>query len=646
MSKSDDVHETREERKNRKYNKILKKNFGYDALKDLQFKIILNIIDGKDVVSLLPTSYGKSICYQMPYLITKKNVIVVSPLISLMEDQMRELKEKNIDAICLNSGNKHKNYDLNNIYSGYSKIIYTTPEYLARNNDFVEKLVEMDQLALIAIDECHCISNWGHSFRSDYKKLGFLKDVASMVPILALTATATDKVIQDVAKNLCLENPVIVKHSIDRPNLYLEIRPRVSSTLEQQIVPLLNDNKSGKTLIYCKTTVDTDKVAEKLQELGFKCESYHAKKNGEIRSEIQKEYTTGSLDIIVSTIAFGMGINIPDIRLMIHYNCSNDVESYLQEIGRAGRDGAISKCYMFYAPKDFALSFSFLSDITDEKIKAQKEIDISYLKKYVTTTECRRTYILKYFGENIFECSNCDNCLSKRYVRDFTKEVYLLFSLMSSIQSNLVMNNYIKLLLGSKDKKVIKYVDITKEYYGKGNTYSEEWWKKLFELLCSNKYLIEEKIKSDNKFMTYFVIKMTQKGSGWFAQYKHNDSGSKPKFSISIPDDFKKIDIKKEDKDLKNYKSLFGLKKFVNKDPIKKEAKDFPSDVDSDGEPIYRSKPKKELVQISNDVDSDGEPIYRSKPKKELVQISNDVDSDGEPIYRSKINIKHKSNKI
>jgi RecQ family ATP-dependent DNA helicase len=528
------------------YNDILYKHFGYSTLKDLQYEIIKYIIDSEDVISLLPTSYGKSICYQMPYLITKKNVIVVSPLISLMEDQMRELNEKNIPSRCLNSSNKQKMKDITELYNGETKIIYTTPEYLSCNPNLITNLAFIDKLALIAIDECHCISSWGHSFRVEYQNLAYIKDIAPEIPILALTATATNKVIKDVIKNLNLVDPKIVKHSVDRPNLYIEIQQRDKDTLEKKIVPLLHEqiNKGdGKILIYCKTTKDTDKVAEKLQNLNFKCEAYHAKKDIKIRTKIQSMFTNNELNIITSTIAFGMGINIPNIRLMIHYNCSNDVESYMQEIGRAGRDGKQSKCYMFFSNQDFLLSYTFLDEIKDAKIKQYKCEDINYLKKYVSTSQCRRNFILKYFDENIDNCQNCDNCLNKKYIRDFTKEMYLLLSLMTTFTSNFGMNTYIKLLLGSKEKNLEKYSTIAKNYFGKGNEYSNEWWKHLFGLLFNNGYLIEEQIKHD-KFICA-IIKPTSKSMTWFNLYKHEDMNKKPIFEILVPIEFQQIDKKK-----------------------------------------------------------------------------------------------------
>lgn len=561
------------------FNKILKEYYGYDALKELQYKVIKSVTEGKDTIALFPTSYGKSLCFQIPYLITRKNVIVVSPLISLMEDQTRELKLKNIGAVCLNSVNKKKDKDLSEIYDGETKIIYTTPEYLINNQDFIENMVFVDSLALIAIDECHCVSSWGHSFRSDYQKLDYLKSVAPKVPILALTATATDKVINDVAKSLQLNEPKIYKHSVDRPNLFLHIEQKQKNCniIEDKIVPLIDEELkkeiSGKILIYCKTVKDTDKVALKLQELGYKCESYHAQKSTKERCEIQKEYTSGKLNIISSTIAFGMGINIPNIRLMIHYNCSNDIESYMQEIGRAGRDNNDSQCYMFFSDKDFILNMTFLEEIKDLQIRKYKEHDIKYLREFVTTLECRRKCLLRYFDEELPEdCKKCDNCVSKKHSYNFTKEIHMLFSLMSKFFGNFGTNTYVKLLLGSKDKQVAKYIETAGTLHGKGNIHNEHWWKKLVNILFSNGYLVENKIKTQK--MSFSVIKMTQKSEKWLDEYNLANYDNKPQINFNISIDDKEFNNKNSNENKnKNIDIELEHAKIITNDLAKKNKK-------------------------------------------------------------------------
>lgn len=555
------------------YNNILKTYFGYDELKELQYEIIENCISGNDTVALLPTSYGKSICYQLPCLITKKNVIVVSPLISLMEDQKKDLQDKNIDVICLNSNNKTKNTDMKNLEKGDGKIVYTTPEFLIGNKEFIEKLVTQDKLALIAIDEAHSLSNWGHSFRSDYRKLDFFKDDFPTIPILALTATATNAVINDIATNLKLKNPKIIKHSVDRDNLYIEVAMR-DDNIDTKIVDIINKYGSdGRVIIYCKTTNKTDSVAENMKKLGLKCESYHGKKTSDERMEIQKKFTENVINVVVSTIAFGMGINIPDIRVVIHYNCSNDIESYMQEIGRAGRDGKQSYCYMFYNNQDFMMNYTFLNDITNFMAKKQKENDINYLKKYVISTECRRKILLKYFNENIGtdNCKGCDNCMKQKDMRDFTQETLLLFTQINSLTSNIGINTHIKLLHGSKDKTISKFINFVGRTYGKGKEYNDDWWKQLVVLLVSKEYLIEHKIKLETGFMrTCVVLKLSQKGSNWY-----NDN-NREKMLLPISTIFKEIDKTEEESEFESVKKEFEQIKIeqIKKCVVKKKVED------------------------------------------------------------------------
>jgi ATP-dependent DNA helicase RecQ len=590
------------------YDKILKEYYGYDGLKDLQFEIIDNIIKKQDVIALLPTSYGKSICYQMPYLITNKNVLVVSPLISLMQDQMNDLIERNIDVICLNSNNKRKNSDIKSIYDGNAKIIYVTPEFLVSNQDFLENLSNNDALALIAIDECHCISSWGHSFRSDYQKLSFLKRLVPDVPLLGLTASATEKVLLDIKKILEMDDPKIIKHSVDRKNLYIEINQKDENTFDDKIVPLLKKFENEKVIVYCKTVNDTEKIAEKIKKLKYKCEAYHAKKSDSDRSEIQSQFTSGEINIISSTIAFGMGINISNIRLLIHYNCANDIEAYIQEIGRAGRDGNKSYCYMFYSSQDFILNYGFLKDIKNDVIRKQKEKDIDYLKKFISTNECRRVVLLKYFDEDVVEnCNNCDNCINSRYQRNFGKEAYLLFGLMNAISGTLGISTYIKLLLGSKDKIVSKWIDQCNIFHGKGKEYSDKWWKKFISLLTTEQYISETKIKTGSYMGCAIVIKLTQKALRWLATTK---SSNEKTLMIDTPINFKCDDKNNEQIKLdKQNEALDELQKAFP-DKIKK--------------PVIKRTPIKKIITVESSESSSDD----NQPKCAFTNIKKKNNSD------------------
>jgi RecQ family ATP-dependent DNA helicase len=515
-------------------NKLLKKYYGYDSLKEEQYKIISSVIEQRDVCAILPTGFGKSICYQLPFLFLKKCVIVVSPLIALMEDQVRQLEELHIPVVALNSNNGDKDMSLIKIYSGETKIIYTSPEYIAKNDKFISKLIKKDLLALIAIDESHCASSWSQTFRPDYQKLSCLKAFAPNIPMLALTATATEKVRDDICEILKLDNPVHITGNFDRPNLKISISQRISDTFETKITPLIMAHKDEKILVYCKSKDDTDKVAKDIKKLGITCESYHAGKNNKIRNEIQDRFTTGKTSCIVATIAFGLGVNIPDIRLVIHYNCPNDMESYYQEIGRGGRDGQPCDCHMYYSNKDFMISKYFINDIKSESFKAYKEEELKLMQQYIYTKACRRDILLKHFDptSTIKKCNNCDMCCDKsQNLIDCTGQSYLFLGFVSKHNESYGMGTVVKVLRGSGCKKILQHKQLSPEFFGQGDNKSENWWKQLFNQLMVNDYVKEKSIQGC-KYGS--VVGITQKGQKWLNDFVDPDECDKIMLDIPL----------------------------------------------------------------------------------------------------------------
>lgn len=502
------------------YEKILKKYYGYEKLKDQQFEIIDTILNEKrDVIGLLPTSFGKSACYQMCHLITGKCVIIVSPLISLMSDQMSKLKEKNIDAICLNGENKKKTVDLGIVKKGESKIIYTTPEYLIINPHFLKQI----DICLIAIDESHLVSSW-RDFRTDYTKLNIIRDTLKDIPILAVTATATENTVKDIISYLKLNDPKIIKTSVNRQNLRIHFEHKNINTF-QKILSILKSKTDEKTLVFCKTRDTTDSISKQLLTYGIENKPYHAGKNAVERTTVQEEFTTGNLNVVVCTIAFSTGLDINNITTIIHYNASFSVEMYYQEIGRAGRQPNLTaNCYMFFDEQDFSISEYFIKDC-EEKTKQFKQSEIDKMRDLCHTTECRKKYILNYFGEDTtgFSCGMCDNCIEENKPMDkidYTKMGLLLMKLMSSITYNLGMTNYILILRGGKKKNTLEKF-YNHDSYGSGKEYETDEWKMFFQLLQRKGYL--ETVKIPNTIFGS-VIKQTQKYIDWYKLYINNKS--------------------------------------------------------------------------------------------------------------------------
>jgi ATP-dependent DNA helicase RecQ len=530
------------------YNTYLKKYFGYDQLKDKQFEIIDNILHHKkDVCGILPTGYGKSICYQLPYLITQKTIFVVSPLISLMEDQMNAMKKLNIPVICLNSSVEFKSRLKADLLRGNHKIVYVTPEYLVTAKKFIQVLHKKHGIGLFAIDEAHCISIWGadKSFRPDYRKLKCIKKYLPEVPIVSLTATANVRVRQDICKSLKLDNPKMILGNLYRDNLNISIKKK--NKINEDLIPLMAKYKdvSGSSIIYVKTRKDCDTIAKKIKSNGYLCDSYHAGLDSEVRTKIQKNFINNKIKIIVATIAFAMGIDKSDIRLVCHYGCPSDVSSYYQEIGRAGRDGGESECIMFYSTSDFRISRYFLKEIEDSLYRKYREKQIITIEKFVYSNVCRWKNVLSYFdkddGDSFDICDKCDNCINKvkEVNMDFSEPAFILLKLVSKLDGRYGMTILLNILRGSRSKKmtsVMKKLPV----YGKGIYYSMKWWKVFGRLLINEDYLCEKTIISG--FGT--VIKSTNKGLKWFNKIQKN---CKYNYSSS-PVNFTNIEINDADK--------------------------------------------------------------------------------------------------
>lgn len=474
-----------------KYNSVLKKYFGYDKLKDQQFEIIDKLVhEKKDVCAVLATGFGKSICYQLPFLLLEKCVIVVSPLLSLMEDQENKLKKLGIPVCSLNGNVKNKNEVINELYDE-CKIVFMTPEYLVKSKSVLVSLNYCKLISMVAIDEAHCISVWGNDFRNSYRELGKIREWLPDVVILSITATASLKVRTDICNELKLNEPHIVIGSFDRPNLYIEISKSNSNVLND-CYNILKEYPTDYKIIYCKTKKDTEATAEKMTNLGILSVAYHAGLDKDTRLEVQTNFIDGVYRCIVATVAFGMGIDVSNVRVVVHLGCPKNMESYYQEIGRAGRDGKKSRCYMFYSPKDFELNRMFIKEIKDRKEREYQMQQLVIMERFIHDQKCRRKVLLCNFGQTYDRdsCDNCDNCNgNKKYKKiDYTDDSYLVLSLINELNGRYGKTIYVNILKGSSAKNITgRHKKMAA--YGKGKDKKSEYWKELLQYLIDENYL-------------------------------------------------------------------------------------------------------------------------------------------------------------
>ncbi|MEX0920208.1 MAG: RecQ family ATP-dependent DNA helicase [Candidatus Pacearchaeota archaeon] len=399
---------------------ILKRYFGYDEFRPMQRQVIEKVLGGKDVVAIMPTGGGKSLCYQIPALKLDGLTIVVSPLISLMKDQVDGLKANGIPAEYINStldSREALRIELG-IMNGEIKLLYIAPERI--ESESFMRLIRIAEVSLIAVDEAHCISEWGHDFRPSYRKLKSLREFFPETPMISLTATATEKVRGDIIKELSLKEPEMFISSFDRKNLNLSVTKKKKSF--DKIMELLKGRENDSVIIYCHSRKEVENLSRKLNENGLNSLPYHAGLDNKIRKHNQELFIKDKVEIIVATIAFGMGIDKPDVRLIIHHTFPKTLEGYYQEIGRAGRDGLPSDCIMFYSYGDKRKHEFFIDQLEDEDSKAKEKEKLNKVIRYCETRLCRRRHILRHFGEEYKEekCNKCDVCLGTH--EDFGKE--------------------------------------------------------------------------------------------------------------------------------------------------------------------------------------------------------------------------------
>lgn len=489
----------------------LLKNFGFEKFKGNQEEIIQSVLDGHDTFVIMPTGGGKSLCYQLPAIMQEGTAIIVSPLIALMKNQVDLIRGYSSDdniAHFLNSQLKKSEIlkVKSDITEGKTKMLYVAPETLLKEENIA--FFQSIKVSFIAVDEAHCISEWGHDFRPEYRQIrNLVESLEGRVPVVALTATATPKVQSDIIKNLEMKKPAVFISSFNRANLEYEIKPKMKKDqCDKGIIQFIKQHTGKSGIIYCLSRKTTEELAQMLLLNNIKAAAYHAGLDSKLRSEVQDKFLMEDIDVIVATIAFGMGIDKPDVRFVIHYNIPKSIENYYQETGRAGRDGLEGKCVAYYSHKDIQLLEKLLQDKTIQ----EREMNLLLINEVVAYSEssmCRRRFLLHYFGETYPDknCGKCDNCMNPKQPQEGKEDVLLVLQVIKEIKENHDLKHIVNVICGknSQDIKTFKHEKL--KLFGQGKNESEHYWSSVVRQAMIMDYIYKD-------IEQYGLLRLTAQG--------------------------------------------------------------------------------------------------------------------------------------
>jgi len=610
----------------------LKEIFGYGNFRGNQEVVIRNILGGRNTFVIMPTGAGKSLCYQLPAMIKDGLAIVISPLIALMKNQVDQLNAYGINARFLNSTlSKGEITRLKkDCVTGLVKLLYVAPESLNKeeNIEFLRKV----KVSFVAIDEAHCISEWGHDFRPEYRKIKTMIAQLGDMNVIALTATATPKVQLDIQKNLQMEEADVFISSFNRKNLYYEVRPKKET--KKQLIKFLKEHKGKSGIIYCLSRKKVEEIAQLINVNGFKAAPYHAGLDPDVRMKNQDDFLNEEVDIIVATIAFGMGIDKPDVRFVVHYDVPKSLEGYYQETGRAGRDGLEGVCLMFYSHNDLNKLEKFNKDKPVQE-RENARVLLQEMEFYAESPVCRRKQLLHYFGEEYKEknCGSCDNCMHPRERFDGTESVKMALEAVKQTNERFTLSHLVNVIRGTEDEYVESYAHFDLPIYGKGDQQDADFWKSVIRQALIYQYLEKD---IDN----IGVLKITKKGQDFLKKPHPIELARDHNFTTEVEDEesSERVIINSKSYDEKLFELLKNLRKKMAKE------KDLPPYVifqDPSLEEMATTYPttKDELASV-NGVGM-GKVNKFGKEFLDLIQTyvdENDIETASDVVVKSSVN--------